>query len=86
MYILNNLWDDGFAPLQDSCLDRDTYNAILHQLAAGEDALYQLLPQHKLEILETYQHTQEKLFDQGRYDAFICGVQFGAKLMLDILK
>lgn len=85
MYVLDNLWRGDPVLGKDSRLDKNACNAILRQLAAEEDTLYQLLPKDRLQIFEDYQQVQDKRVSMCEQNAFISGVCFGAKLMLDIL-
>lgn len=85
MHVLDNLWHSDLMPEKNRILDKNACNAILRQLAAEEDTLYQLLPKDRLQIFEDYQQVQDKRVSMCEQNAFISGVRFGAKLMLDIL-
>lgn len=85
MYILDNLWNCKIRPSERTFREGSRYADLMHRSSALEDAFYSELSSAGKKLYRENYEIQMQMLDISEQDAFIKGVLFGARFMLDVI-
>ena len=85
MLILEKLWNGEISPWERAVQENSEYEALSHRTAELQSMIYKELSAEGRAVFDEYNDKEEQLADISEQDAFIKGVQIGARLVLDIL-
>ena len=85
MYILDNLWNCKIRPSERGFREGSQYSELMHKSRALEDAFYSELSSAGKKLYREDYEMQMQMLDISEQDAFIKGVRFGARFMLDVI-
>ena len=84
MLILEQLWKGEISPIERGILENSKYQTLSRRTAELQSMIYKELSAEGQAKFDEYNDKDELLADIAEQDAFIKGVRFGAKFMLDI--
>lgn len=85
MYVLEELWKGQVRPSERRFQGSSQYAELMHKGTEMESAFYDELSVAGKKVYKEHYENQMQLFDISEQDAFICGVRFGARFMLDVV-
>lgn len=85
MYILEGLWNGEVKPSERFFRENSQYAELMEKGTAMESAFYNELSAAGKKVYKDYYENQMKLIGISEQDAFIRGVRFGARFMLDVV-
>ncbi len=85
MYELENLWNCKIKPSERAFREGSQYADLMHKSRALEDAFYAELSSAGKKLYREDYEIQMQMLDISEQDAFIKGVRFGARFMLDVI-
>lgn len=85
MYVLDNLWNCKIRPSERAFREGGQYADLMHKSRALEDAFYSELSSAGKKLYREDYEIQMQMLGVSEQDAFIKGVRFGARFMLDVI-
>lgn len=85
MLLLDRLWKEDYSVLERGTRRTGEYARISQQQTERLDMLRAELPQNSKQLFEEYQDGEMELASLTEEDAFIQGVRFGVRFILDAL-
>ena len=85
MYVLEELWNGKVRPSERRFLDGSKYAELMSKGTALENAFYNELSTAGKKVYREHYENQMQLCDISEQDAFVRGVRFGARFMLDVV-
>lgn len=85
MYILDDLWNCKVRPSERGFRVGSQYSELMHKSQKLEDAFYSELSSAGKKLYREDYEIQMQLLDISEQDAFIKGVRFGARFILDVI-
>lgn len=85
MYVLEELWNGNVDPSERCFREGSQYAALMHEGTELESAFYKELSAEGKKAYNAHYENQMKLLWISEQDAYIRGVRFGARFMLDVV-
>ena len=85
MFVLERLWKGDIRPSERRFREDGRYAELMHEAKKIEDVFYEELSAAGKKIYKDHYDLQLQMLDISEQDAFIQGVLFGARFMLDVI-
>lgn len=85
MYILDNLWNCKVRPSERGFREGSQYSELMHKSQMLENAFCSELSSAGKKLYREDYDVQMQMLNISEQDAFIKGVRFGARFMLDVI-
>ena len=85
MFVLEELWRGNITPSVRQMKDGGSYQKAMEKSIELSDSFYKELSAEGKQAFKEYEDLQMELYDISDTDAYIRGVRFGTKMMLDVL-
>ena len=85
MSILEEIWFGNISPYKAFAEKDGEYSNALKMVESNEERIKGELTEKGRSVLEALTDMQQELLSVGTKDAFICGVRYGVRMMLEAL-
>ena len=85
MFVLERLWKGNVRPCERSFKEGSQYAELMHTSTKLEDAFYDELSVAGKKVYKEHYEMQMRMMDIAEQDAYIQGVRFGARFVLDVI-
>lgn len=85
MFVLERLWKGQVRPGERRFREDGRYAELMHEANKIEDVFYEELSTAGKKVYRDHYDLQMQMLDISEQDAFIQGVLFGARFMLDVI-
>ena len=85
MFVLERLWKGQIRPSERCFREDSRYAELMHESNRIENVFYEELSAAGKKVYKDHYDLQMQMLDISEQDAFIKGVLFGARFMLDVI-